>query len=134
MSDLYAFLHAEPINEEKEIIISKRFKDENGKAVAFKIKALTQEENDAITRKCQKVKKIDGLSQTTFDANEYNLRVVLAGTVYPDFSAKELCEHYGTLDPMDVPKRMLKSGEYSKLINAISELSGFGDEDTDAKN
>ncbi|MDR4023150.1 MAG: phage portal protein [Eubacteriales bacterium] len=134
MSSLYAFLHPEEANEEREVIISNRFKDESGKVEPFKIKAVTQAENDEITRKSRKTKKVDGMTQEVFDAVEYNKRLVVAATVFPDFSAKELCENYGTLDPLDVPGRMLKSGEYSKLLSEISKLSGFGEEDIDAKN
>ena len=134
MADLYAFLHPIAMNEVKPVVISDRFKDQNGNIVPFKIKALTQAENDEITKKSRKVKKIDGVSQSVFDSVEYNKRLVVAATIEPDFSAKEICEAYGTLDPLDVPGRMLKSGEYAKLLSAISELSGFGEEDIDAKN
>lgn len=134
MSSLYAFLHPEEANEEREVIISNRFKDESGKVEPFKIKVVTQAENDEITRKSRKTKKVDGMTQEVFDAVEYNKRLVVAATIFPDFSAKEICERYGTLDPLDVPGRMLKSGEYSKLLSEISKLSGFGEEDIDAKN
>lgn len=50
MSKLSAFLHPVTTSEEKEVVISNRFQDESGQPVPFKIRALTQEENDAITR------------------------------------------------------------------------------------
>ena len=90
MADLYAFLHPVEINEVKPVVISDRFKDQNGNVVPFKIKALTQAENDEITKKSRKIKKIDGVSQTMFDSVEYNKRLVIAATVEPDFSSKEI--------------------------------------------
>ena len=50
MSKLSAFLHPVTTSEEKEVVISNRFQDENGRPVPFKIRALTQEENDAFVK------------------------------------------------------------------------------------
>ena len=44
MSSLYAFLHPVAVQEEKEVFISNRFRDENGEVVPFKIRSLAQEE------------------------------------------------------------------------------------------
>lgn len=126
MSELYAFLHPETIKEEKEVIISNRFKDESGKVIPFRIRALTQEENDAITRKSyRKVRGENGQMTKEFDYITYRKKLALVGTVFPDFSKTELCEAYGTLSPEDVIGKMLRTGEFANLIEAISELSGF---------
>ena len=45
------------------------------------------------------------------------------------FRSKETCDSVGVLDPLMVPGRMLSSGEYAKLANAIMKLSGFDGED-----
>ena len=47
-----------------------------------------------------------------------------------------MCEAYGTLDPMQVPGKMLTAGEFAALLDAISELSGFDAEtpEDEAKN
>ena len=126
MCELYAFLHPETIKEEKEVIISNRFKDESGKVIPFRIRALTQEENDAITRKSyRKVRGENGQMTKEFDYITYRKKLALVGTVFPDFSETELCEAYGTLSPEDVIGKMLRTGEFANLIEAISELSGF---------
>ena len=44
MSNLNAFLHPVQGDETREIIVSNRFLDENGRPVPFRIRALTQEE------------------------------------------------------------------------------------------
>ena len=45
MSALKAFLQPSVAGKTKEVIVSDRFKDENGKPVPFVIKAISQEEN-----------------------------------------------------------------------------------------
>lgn len=124
-SKLSAFLHPVKMQEEKEVVISGRFQDENGNPVPFKIRSLTQAENDAIASKSRRTRKVNGQMQEYLDPVENSRRIVVAATLEPDFSDRELCEAYGTMDPLEVPGRMLKSGEYSKLLSAIMDLSGF---------
>lgn len=68
------------------------------------------------------------------DSTDFSRRMVVAATVEPDFRAKELCDAYGVLDPLMVPGKMLLSGEYAKLLRAITELSGFEDMEDEVKN
>lgn len=135
MSALSAFLHPAVTCEEKEIIISKRFLGEDGKPTPFKIRSLTQEENAAIIKAATKQKKVDGQWQDSIDANELSARTIVEATVFPDFRSAELCEAYGTKDPVQVPGKMLLAGEFSRLIDAVSKLSGFDKSlDEEAKN
>ena len=136
MSKLYAFLHPEPI-ENKEVIVSQRFKDENGEVLPFKIRALTQHDNNMISKKCFKtVKSAGGQTTKEIDYVAYQMNIVLYGTVEPNFSDKELCDHFGSPDPLYAIENMLTAGEFAKLVNAISDLSGFGSDATanEAKN
>lgn len=135
MSALSAFLHPAVTREEKEVIISKRFLGEDGKPVPFKIRSLTQEENAAIIKAATRQKKVDGQWQDSIDANELSARTIVEATVFPDFRSAELCERYGTKDPVQVPGKMLLAGEFSRLIDAVSKLSGFDKSlDEEAKN
>ena len=134
MSKLSVFLHPVSTQEEKEVIISNRFLDEDGAIVPFRIRSLTQEENDAITRKSTRRIKENGQSTDWFDSVDFCRRLVVAATVEPDFSSRELCEGFGVMDPLLVPGKMLFSGEYSKLLQAIKELSGFENLEDEAKN
>lgn len=127
MSKLSAFLNPVTTQEEKEVVISKRFLDEKGNPVPFKIRALSQEENDKITKQATRRTKESGQSVERLDNADYARRIILEATVEPDFRAKEMCDRYGVLDPLQVPGKMLLSGEYRKLMDAILELSGFGD-------
>lgn len=135
MGNLSAFLHPAVPAAEKEVFVSDRFRDEKGEPVPFKIKALTQEENDAISRQCRRTKMVNGQPVENLNTSEYSRRIVLAGTVEPNFAAKELCDHFQVLDPAQVPGKMLLAGEFSRLMKAIMELSGFGgDLEEEAKN
>lgn len=135
MNALSAFLHPAVTREEKEVIISKRFLGDDGKPVPFKIRSLTQEENAAIIKAATRQKKVDGQWQDSIDANELSARTIVEATVFPDFRSAELCETYGTKDPVQVPGKMLLAGEFSRLIDAVSKLSGFDKSlDEEAKN
>ena len=130
MADLYAFLHpVAPENVTEDVVISDRFRNQDGTVAPFKIKALTKGEVERIARQCRA--KHPGKD---FDVEiEMGNRMILAATVEPDFSNKELCEAYGTLDPLEVVSKMLLYGEANKLAAAISKLSG-ADTVVDIKN
>lgn len=136
MSSLFAFLNAEPAEKTKEVIVSSRFKDENGNVVPFIIKNLTQEKNNENISKSTKFRNVGGITTDYLDTVLLAKRTIVESTVYPDFRSKELCEHYGTLDPLEVPGKMLTAGEYNTLMEAIRQLSENDGELTldDAKN
>lgn len=136
MSNLSAFLHPVTMQEEKEVVISKRFLDEDGKPAKFKIRSVTQDEADALLKQSTRtVKKRDGSMEQTVDDQNFNRRLIVAATVIPDFRAKELCDAYGVLDPLLVPGKMLFSGEFSNLLREILDLSGLTDSvEDEAKN
>lgn len=147
MSNLSAFLNPISTKEEKEVVISKRFvvRDENGDPVLdekgqmipkpFRIRALTQEENDSLLRRSTKTRKVNGQVQEYLDNVEFTRRTVVEATVDPNFASTEMCQAFGVMDPLLVPGKMLLSGEFAKLTNAISELSAFDtDVPAEAKN
>lgn len=128
MSTLHAFLHPE-LPENKEIIISNRFKDESGKVQPFVIRAITQEEADRIKKDCTVTKRDrTGHLVSDFDTDKYSRLMIVAGTVTPDFSAKDLCDSVGVIAPELVPGKLLLAGEFATLSQAIGELSGLTEE------
>lgn len=132
---LSAFLNpAQEVGPQK-VVVSQRFLGEDGKPAPFTIRPLTQAENDELVRKSTRRIKQNGQLVETLDKTEYGRRVVVAATVEPDFSHEELCRRYGTLDPLEVPGRMLLVGEFARLSEAILKLSGLdGDAEEQAKN
>lgn len=137
MSTLYSFLHPVKTTVEKEVIISDRFVqmdekgnpilDENGKTipVPFKIRALSQEENEALQKKAQKVEIKNGQRFEYLDATDFSHRIVVASTIEPDFSSKELCDAYGVVSPLLVPIKMLNASEFGRLAMEIKSLSNI---------
>lgn len=128
--DLYAFLNPVQQTEEKDVVISDRFKDRDGKVVPFRIKALSQGEIEDITRRSRKVKIVKGQQIESVDPVEVTNRIAVAATVNPPFASKELCDNYGVLDPLMVPGKMLRPGEFNRLIDEISALSGYNEDTT----
>ena len=77
----------------------------------------------------------DTLALLTASIDELSARTIVEATVFPDFRSAELCEAYGTKDPVQVPGKMLLAGEFGRLIDAVSKLSGFDKSlDEEAKN
>lgn len=124
MSTLKAFLQPSVAGQTKEVVISDRFKDENGKVAPFVIQAISQEENEKLARLSQTV---DKKGQKSLDYVLYTRRLVLACVKEPDLKAKEICDYYGTVDPLEVPGKMLNIGEYSLLTDAIMDLNDMRD-------
>jgi hypothetical protein len=128
MSNLNAFLH--PVNtvDKQEVIVSDRFCDENGKPAPFVIRPITQEENEKLIRLSTRRVNVRGQKVERLDNGEYGRRVVVAATVTPDFRSEEMCKAYGTMDPLEVPGKMLLVGEFNRLSDAILALSGLDDD------
>lgn len=116
------------VDETKEVVISKRFVDKDGKPIPFKIKTIMQEENERISRKCRKVETVRGQRVESMDSQKYNRALIVACTVEPDFRNADLCKAYGTVDPLDLPGKMLTVGEANNLAREILDLNGFSDE------
>lgn len=148
MGKLSDFFHPVRQDEKQEIIVSDRFVqhgddgavvlDEKGTPIPapFIIRPVSEEMNAAIRKGCTRSHRDrSGMLVQDFDVNAYTARIVIAGTVEPDFAAAEMCSAYGVINPEDVPRKMLYSGEYRRLSDAIMDLSGFGDDiQEEAKN
>lgn len=127
MSKLQAFLNPVATEVTEEVVISNRFLDEEKKPVPFVVKGITQEENNALIKRATTREKRNGQLVENLDRPKYQALLIQACVVEPDFCQKELCDKYGVVDPLMVPARMLLSGEYANLVNAIMETNGFQD-------
>lgn len=130
MGVLKAFLNPVAVDETKQVVISKRFLNEAGDPEPFEIKAITQEENQALIRKHTRSKMVNRQKVEIFNSEAYTNDLLVACTVQPDFSDAELCKAYGCVDPAAVPAKMLRAGEYTALVQEIMTFNGF---DPDAK-
>jgi hypothetical protein len=100
----------------------------------FTVKAVN---NDDLRRIGDRATKPTSKGGKTSDDQMFNALVVAKGCVDPDFNDKALKAHYGAADEADCVSKALLPGEMAKVLQAILDLSGFGNEDElveDAKN
>ncbi len=125
MGDIKAFLQPPVMEETKKVIISDRFKGADGKPVPFVIRVISQEINENLVKKATVKTKVNGQTVKELDNAKYSKLLIDACVVEPNFKDSEICEFYKTMDPLEVPGRMLKTGEYAALVKAIEEINGF---------
>ena len=125
MGDIKAFLLPPVMEETKEAVITKRAKGPDGKPVPFVLRAIDQETNDRLIRRAQRTSKVNGQTVRELDTEKYGKLLISACVIEPNFEDAELCAYYKTVDPLDVPGKMLSSGEYAKLMQEINSLNGF---------
>ncbi|GBF75768.1 phage portal protein [Paenibacillus sp. 598K] len=132
MSNLSAFYmqNAAP-PELEEVVVSSRFKGPDGKPVAWKLRSMTEEENEAIRKAATRQIKGKGGSRTTeINGDEYIVKLVESSIVYPNLKDAELQKSYGVLGADKLLRKMLLPGEYSILVSKVQEVNGF-DRDMD---
>jgi hypothetical protein len=125
MNSLAAFLHPVKV-ENKKVVISDRFVD-NGKPVEWEIRAVSESENGALERKYTKTNMKTGVQ--ILDRVAFGHALATAGVVFPDLNNAELQKAYGTLGAENVLKKMLTVGEFAKLSEEVSKLSGLDTND-----
>lgn len=94
----------------------------------FEIKPLTNSEMEALRKQCTRVAKDRRTQQTqkTVDQDKLSDAMVSAAVVVPDLNSDKLQQNYGTIaDPVGTAKAMLLAGEYTDLLMAIQDASGF---------
>lgn len=127
MSVLKGFLQPSPMEETKEVILSDRFKGEDGKPLPFKIRKIDQDTANSLLKKCRSSKRVNGQVIETVDNAKYSNLLILSCVIEPNFRDKDMCDYYKVIDPADVPGRMFSIGEYSRLADIIM---AFNDLDT----
>ena len=126
--------------ENKKIVVSNRFKDENGKPIEWEIRALTNEENDDLQRRAMvnvPVMGQRGAFTRELDNVKYSAMLLAASVVYPDLNDAELQDSYGVKTPEALINKMLYMREATVLAQEIAKLSNFdnlADAVTEAKN
>lgn len=121
MNSLAAFLNPVKV-ENKKVVISPRFVD-GGKPVEWELRAVSESENGALERKYTKTDRKTGVQQ--LDRVGLGHALAAAGVVYPDLANAELQKAYKTLGAESVLEKMLTVGEFAKLSQEVSDLSGL---------
>lgn len=126
MSGLNAFLSQNALKVENEkYVISDRFVDEKGNPMAWEIKALSADEDQALRKSFTKKIRNKGLVTQETDYEGYLTKLIVECVVFPNLRDKELQESYGVLGADKLVKAMLTSGEYAELLEKVQLVNGF---------
>lgn len=126
MGNLSLFFAQNVVSElTEEVVISNRFKDKDGKAVHWKLRSMTEEENEAIRKSAQRKIKEKGVVTIDTNSDEYLAKLVMTSVVYPDLKDAELQKSYGVLGADQLLRKMLLPGEYATLLQKVQSINGF---------
>lgn len=127
MSDLSVFFAQNNLADiTEEFIVSERFKDKGGQPVPWKIRSMTEAENEAIRKSATKRIKVKNSGYTTeVDSEEYIARLAVSSVVFPNLKDAALQESYQVKGADALLRKMLLPGEYAALIQKVQELNGF---------
>ena len=122
--DLQAFLRPDVLPaKEMEVVLSDRFRDENGQPVPFKLRGISEDENARIRRSCQR--QTSAAEQPAFDRENYLRRFTAACVVSPDLKNQSLQQSWGVMGEEALLGVMLTAGEFARLFAAAREVCGF---------
>lgn len=112
---------------EVEYVASKRFTDENGDPIVWRIRVLTNKELEKLRDKFTKKVFEPGTrkSEEHFDVKDFTDELVTRTIAFPTLDDIDLQNSWGVSSEIDLVKAMLNGGEYTDLTRAIQEANGF---------
>lgn len=141
MSKFNAFMAGNAAKiENKKVVVSERFKGEDGKPIPWEIRAISADENDELQRRCMVNVPVPGQKNQysrELDQIKYTAMLLTNSVVYPALDDAELQNSYGVMGADALLRKMLYLQEYNRLAVAVSEISqieGLGDLVETAKN
>jgi len=91
----------------------------------YEIKRLTKELGSKVVFTLRALGYSRVLEIRRADDAEQNLKIVLAGTVLPDWKNQQLLDKHGAPTPAELVKLLLLPGEIDELAIRIEKLSGY---------
>lgn len=128
MTDMTAFLASNAIQtKDMQYVASKRFRDKDGNPIPWRLHVLTNDELDAITKRCKKKEFLPKTREykVTVDNAQLELEMICKSVVYPNLNDERLQDSYGTIGAAATVKAMLTPGEYTDLGRAVTEAAGY---------
>ncbi|MFC4601854.1 phage tail assembly chaperone [Cohnella hongkongensis] len=120
------FAHNVQLETIEEFAVSDRFRDENGAPIPWRLRTLSEEENEEIRKaSTQYVKGKGGQRLPETKPEVYMAKIAAASVVYPDLKNVELQNSYNVHGAEALLKKMLLAGEYAALLGKVQELNGF---------
>ncbi len=105
----------------KEIIVSDRFKNDDGDIFRFKIRAMTQSNFEEIKKKAL----FGNIGNAQIDEDVLNCFIIIENTIEPSFKDSRSLTELNCSSPRQYLNRVLLSGEIAFLAEEIIRLSGF---------
>lgn len=109
----------------EEVVVSDRFQDEHGAAVPWRLRSMTEEENETIRKSCQRKVKDKGVVSYETNTDEYLAKLAVASVVFPDLKNAELQQSYQVMGADQCLRKMLLPGEYATLVQKVQQINGF---------
>lgn len=106
----------------KEIPISNRLRDSEGKLFTATIKTVTQKEVKELRRKHTKINK---KGEPEVNSEAFAEELVVENTLNPNFKDAESIKKLGCINAYQYLNKVLLSGEVSRLHLEILKFSGF---------
>ena len=127
MSDLSMFFAQNAaIEVAEEVEVSPRFKDGDGKVGKWKLRSITEDDNQELRKSAtKKTKGKNGMYTSDLDTNEYLSKLVVACVVYPDLKNADIQKSYGVMGAEKLLRKMLLPGEFSSLMEKVQAMNGF---------
>ncbi|WP_276358408.1 phage tail assembly chaperone [Cohnella caldifontis] len=127
MSEFSAFFSQNAVLEQtEEFVVSERFRDPNGQPIPWKLRTISESENEEIRKAAtQMVRGKGGQRIPETKPEVYLAKVAAASVVYPDLKNAELQKSYGVIGAEDLLKKMLLAGEYAALVRKVETMNGF---------
>ena len=106
----------------REVVISKRFKDENGDPIKWELKPIP-------TAKMRKIRKesmrLVG-NKMDIDFEVLNMNMAVESVVFPNLKDADLQKAYGVMGEAALLESLLTlPGEYDELISQVTDLCGY---------
>lgn len=101
----------------------------------FVVRSITEGENKALRKSCQKVNMDKKTHQKSVETDQdlYNNRLVAACCVEPNFKDAQLQGKYGVMGAEALIDRLLRPGQFIELLLAVQEVNGFTDDVNDLR-
>lgn len=112
---------------EVEYVASKRFTDDEGKPIVWRIRVLTNKELDKLRDRFTKKVYEPGkrTAEERMDLTAFTDELLVRTIVFPTLDDMELQNSWGVSNELDLVKAMLNGGELTDLTRAIQEAQGF---------
>jgi hypothetical protein len=127
MSDLRSFFAENAAMDiSEEFVVSPRFNNNEGTPVPWKLRSMTEAENEECRKAATKrIKGKNGGYVPETSADEYMVKLVVASVEFPNLKDAELQKSYGVFGAENLLRKMLLPGEYAALVGKVQELNGF---------